>query len=242
MREIAAQEQAEAGTAKAPADAVVGLRQRIENGRLHRGRDPDAGIGHFEACPDLPVLPFQATRGDRDRAPFGELGRVAQQVLQDLRQALVIAVDDEVEVRIGDAVEGDTALNNRRTEAARASFEHFVRTHRHRTDLQRVGLELGRVEQIVDECQQGIERAAGHIHPFPLLQAERTARQQFQMAHRAVQRRPDLVADDGQEHRLGPVGLVGGLLRLHQQDLVGLALVHVHQPEEDGRASAEPGP
>ena len=78
------------------------------------------------------------------------------------------------------------------------------------------GLDLGDIQDVVDQGQQGMSRALDVARYTPLLSAERRINEKIRHADYAVQRCAQFVAHVGQELRLGAVCLVGALDRVAQ--------------------------
>ncbi len=77
-------------------------------------------------------------------------------------------------------------------------------------------LDLGEVEDVVDDREQGLARIADGGEVLALLGAELALEDQFGHADDGVQRRADFVAHVGQESALGAAGGLGRLLRRAQ--------------------------
>jgi len=90
-------------------------------------------------------------------------------------------------------------------------------------DIHPPGLDLGEVEDVIDDGQQRIAGIADRGDVVVLLGVERSIEQQAAHANHRVHRRADLVAHRCQERALGLVGGLGGgarLLRLPEQPCV----------------------
>ena len=90
--------------------------------------------------------------------------------------------------------------------------------------LQLAGLDLGEVEQVVDDAQQAIGRRLDRLQALPLVLVQGRVEHELGHAEDGVHGGADLVADVGQELVLGPVGRLRRLLRLAQLPLQPLAL------------------
>ena len=73
-------------------------------------------------------------------------------------------------------------------------------------EVEAARLDLGEVEDVVDDPQQRRRRIAHRAQRLALLDRERRALQHVDHAQHAVHRRADLVAHGGEEGRLGLVG------------------------------------
>ena len=84
--------EAETGAAEAARGRAVGLHEGLEQALALFGGEADAAVGDADAQPDIVAAVIgQALQREPDRARFGELDGVAQQVEQDLLQAQRIA-------------------------------------------------------------------------------------------------------------------------------------------------------
>ena len=87
LGELLANCEAKPGPAIFPRYRFVCLGEFCEQFRLRFRRDADACVGHGEAKLQLVVVESELGDIYRDAATFGELGRVADQVEQDLTNA-----------------------------------------------------------------------------------------------------------------------------------------------------------
>ena len=231
LGEALADREAEAGAAVLAGGRVVDLAKRLEQAVHAVGADADAGVGDRElqlvARGGVAVAlgELAGADGDGDLAAGGELDGVADEVDEDLAQAGGVGdeprrgarVDDrgEVEALVAELAGGDE-VDHGLDEAAQ--LEGVV------LELELVGLDLGEVEDVVDEGEQRVAGAAQGLDEVALVAAEGGVEQQAGHADDGVHRRADLVAHVGQEGALGPVGGLGGLLGLGQRGLVSHAL------------------
>ena len=206
LDEVFADGQAQARAAELPADGRVGLAEALEQAVLLIGGDADPRVRHGE--PDVvEIPPLLHADIERDRSGFRELDGVVQEVEQDLLDARLVAKHHRRQrgIHRGGQVEalagGDAADDGERVGNERAPGEGRV------LDLDGAGLDLGEVQHVVDHRQQG---RAGGLDEFGLV-AE-PAGQGFVLQHQVgetddtAEGRADLVAHDGQEIRLRPVG------------------------------------
>ena len=82
-----------------------------------------------------------------------------------------------------------------------------------RLQFELAGLHLGEVEDVVEQSQQRVGRLQNDVEILALLVREGGLQGQLGHAHDAVHGGADFVAHVGQEIALGPVGLLGGILR-----------------------------
>ena len=99
---------------------------------------------------------------------------------------------------------------------------------RKRLKFQLAGLDLGEIENFLDQRQQRLARGLRRLGVSELLGCQRRVEQQIGHAENAVERRADFVADGGEETRLGVVGgfrLVARLLKRAHLDFAQLPIV-----------------
>jgi hypothetical protein len=150
----------------------------------------------------------QGVRGDGDLAALGELDRVADQIEQDLTEADAIAmqpfrcmveIHQDVELLglnlIGDQIE-DVIDHARRFEVT--GFE-----------CQLLGLDLGQIQDIVDDLEQMLGRVAEPVQLLDLAWRERILSHEMRIADDGVHRGADLVAHVRQEGAFGAIGALG---------------------------------
>ena len=94
--------------------------------------------------------------------------------------------------------------------ARRQQFDGFLdqrrKRERPRLQFELAGLDLGEIENLLDQRQQRFARGLRRLGVGELLGRERRVEQQIGHAENAVERRADFVADGGEEARLGAVG------------------------------------
>jgi hypothetical protein len=193
-------------------------------------RDTDAGVGDREADRDLvPVLVLPA-HVHHHFAHGGELDRVADQVHQDLPETTLVA-----DQRVGDRgidVTGELEPLVVRPERQRAqrALEALAEPERRRVQQHHTRLDLGEVEDVVDDRQQRVGRRRGDRQELPLLRRELGVQRELEHAEHTVHRRPDLVAHVGQELALGSIGRLGLILGAEQ---ILLRLGELSRPRDD---------
>ena len=255
-RERARDLQAQAGATEAPIDGFVALAETLEQPRQRDRVHADAGVGdrktqqgRTRGTRSTRPGRFDAIDVQAHRAGLGELERIADQVEQDLLEALGIGLHP------GRHVVGDRhaplqmfGLSLRAHHRAHVA-EHADQRGRFGRDLEPARFELGDVEHVVEDGQQVFARLARGQQVVGLTGVELRALQQRQHAQQAVERRAQLVAHVGQEGALGAAGLLGfeaGLLQIAGQRLeVGAALLqgaqlaHHHHREQQRQQRLE---
>ena len=218
LHQLAGDGGAKAGAAKAARHAGVGLGERGEDAVQPVGGNADAGVAHRQ----LQLAAVLAYR-QRDAAALGELDGVAQQVGEDLPHAQRVAVEG---VRATGGViqlQLQAFAGGLQREGAHQLLAQRVQREIVLLQRQRTALQLGGIEDVVEQAQQ---RVGGVVHGAQvarLLWRQRRALQQLGKADDGVHRGADFVAHIGQEHALGLGGVLGAVARFHQLALHALA-------------------
>ncbi len=219
LRQAAADGQAEARAAVAPRDRQVALAERLEEADHALRRDADAGVldlGH-----DLPAgrsgpsrAPGQLVARDaqHDLAALGELDGVGEHVEDDLAEASGVAGDRARQVVVEGVGQLDALGRRRRGQDVERALDALAEREGLRLELDLAGLDLGEVEDVVDDREQRLGGGVDRLGEVALLLVERRVEEQAAHADDGVHRGPDLVAHGGQEGALGLVGLLGRLL------------------------------
>ncbi len=151
--------QPQSGPPKTAGDGVVGLLKGLEQPLLHLGGDADPLILDIEVEP-LPPLTLRSRDPQGDAPLLGELERIAEQVDQDLAYAVLVTEDTALRqphlldrklqpLGRGTGDEDQLHLPEQGGELKRALVDgKFPR------------LDLGEVEDVIDQVEQG---AAGDI-------------------------------------------------------------------------------
>ena len=166
----------------------------------------------------------------RHRALLGELERVGQQVLQHLSQALRVGVQRGGSVGGDGGGERQALLLRQRAQRVDQGLQGFGQRHRFHRHGGLAGLDLGQVEDVVDEGQQVVACRVDGLRVLHLLGAQvarLVVRQQLGQDQGGVERRAQLVAHVGQKLALVLAGQLqlAGLVRhgaLGAQQLLAL--------------------
>ena len=150
---------------------------------------------------------------------IGELDGVAEQVGDDLAHAHLVAQQRTRQRRIDRPGDVDAFLVGLRRQQLHHALHALVDRQGGGVEVQLVGLDLGEVEDLVDQGEQRARRALDGVGVGALLGGEVRIGQQRRHAEDAVHRRADLVAHGRQEARLGAVGGFRLLARLPQLGL-----------------------
>ncbi|OEZ48764.1 hypothetical protein DUGA6_63190 [Duganella sp. HH105] len=216
LHQLFGDRQSQAGAAVLAGGGAVGLREGIENARARFAGDADAGIVHFETQADGLRILVHHGHLDRDLAAVGELDGVAQQVEDDLAQPVRIAADGDRDI-VGDRQFQADALGLRLwREDVVDIVEQLAEIEMDVFDGQLAGLDLGKIQDVVDDDQQVLARALDHAGVVALLFGQARGQQQFGHAEHAVHRRADFVAHGGEEGALRLAGGLGGVLGFFQ--------------------------
>ena len=151
---------------------------------------------------------------------LGELDRVGQQVAQHLPQPRVVGEQVGRDARGGGDREVQALLRGHRPEGGLDVVEQLAQRDPLGVDVHLAGLDLGQVEDVVDQLQQVGARRVDDARVLDLLGGEVAGGvlgQQLGEDQQAVERGAQLVAHVGQELRLvlgGQRELLGAVLQL----------------------------
>jgi hypothetical protein len=205
------------------------------------GGNPDAGVPHRAPQAQLPRLGRRFVRHpDQDFPLFGELQRVPYQVRENLAQTSGVPLQAgrhpgfEVEIQI-------QALFLR---AGRDRFgevlEKLLDRERDVLQFQLPGLDFRKIQDIVDQGQQGFPAGAQHFREAALFRGEIGLQEQARHPDHPVQRGTDLVAHVRQKLAFGLAGAIGhfGVLlgafhRFGQPRLLAFAAADVVETAKD---------
>ncbi len=211
LRQLAGNRQPQAGATVTAIGRAVGLAKRLEHHRLLVQRNADTRIAHREG--DLPAV--VAPNAQPHRTLFGELERVGQEVAQDLLDALTVGEQAGRRLVVDLHVEMQRFFLRLGVEQVLQTLEHPRQVQQFGMDVELAGLDLGDVEDVVDQGQQvvaGRIDGAGELHLVVAEVAVGVVRQQLGEDQRAVERRAQLVGHVRQEFRLvatGPLQILG---------------------------------
>ena len=168
----------------------VDLRERLEEPAHAVLGDADAGVLHGE-LDDGEVAPLaDDVDVQRDLALLGELDRVADQIGQDLPDAAGIADHAAAELHRHVHRQFDLVLLGARGEQLEHISDEVIQLEGVRLDLQLAGLDLGEVEDVVDDSQEAVAGALDRARELVLLLGELGLQEEAGHPEDAVQRRP----------------------------------------------------
>src|SRR5271157_1834760 len=202
--------QAQTGAAIAAGGGGAGLREWGEYRGLLFTRDADARVGDHKVQQGLPAAAFLHAGMQRHFAPFGELDGVADEVEDDLAEPGRIAHDGFGNLRSDLANHLEVLLMGAQRDAPDGFVESVPQIEFDGVEFDPAGLDLGEIEDVVDDGEQRIGRGAGGLDALPLLLVELGVERQFRHSQDAVHGSPDFVAHVGEKLALGETGGGGG--------------------------------
>ena len=113
----------------------------------------DAGIAHFKVQQVLCGGFTQATHADRDRSALGELDRIAYQVAQHLAQSYRIAAHGQAHAWVELQGQAQAFVFGRPLHQLQYAIQHFAQVEAGDFQFQAMGLELGVIEDVIDDAQ-----------------------------------------------------------------------------------------
>jgi hypothetical protein len=149
FRQRLGERQAKARAVIVARELFFDLLERARQTRQMFGRDAAAGIDDAQRKPRR-----AAARMHHDRALIGELHGVREQVQQDLLHRAVVGLDLREFFRVDD--DGEALLLGLALGEAHGLIDRDARIERARRQRQLVGLDLGHVENVVDQIEQVI--------------------------------------------------------------------------------------
>ena len=220
LHQPGADRQPEAGAAKAPRGRDIGLREALENFLLLFRRYADTGIADGKTQKYRTVGGLLDIDRQRHLAVFGELDRIAEQVDHHLPQTGRIADDTPRHFRTNVGNQFQTFLVRAHRQHTHRLLQHIAQLEGQGFELHLAGLDLRKVENVIDDGQQRLGRGLHGLQVVPLLVVELGIQRQLGHADDAVHRRADFVAHVGQE---GAARLVGRLCLLLGRNQFGFS-------------------
>ena len=232
FHELSRDRQAQPRAAEPSCRRGFGLLERTENLDQLVGGNSDPRVADREMQPG----PFGGDRLDievhKNFAGFGELHGVPEQIDEYLLNAAGIT-----EQMVGDFWRDATddlqsLLCRTQHQHLRRAADAFRDPEVHTLQFQLARLDLGEVEDVVEQPQQNVGRLIDGRQIVALVRPQFGARQQLRHADDAIHRCADFVAHVGQERTLGLVGGFGSLLGSMQFDFVSPALRRVTEHDD----------
>ena len=215
LRDVPRDDQAQPGAAVGARGRGIGLLEGMEQAANLLIGDADAGIGHLEAHQDVVVTVLQQQRTQADGPLVGELDCISGKVQQCLAQAGRIAAQPQwhaVGVDLDGQALGAGLIGDQRADMVEDRSQGEVGVFQH----QFARLDLGNVEDVVDDGQQMIGCRVDLAQPVGLGRGRLAAAQQVGEPDDGIHRGADLVAHVGQKTGLGQVGGFGRFLGFGQ--------------------------
>ena len=193
--------------------------KRLKNRFQLIGGDADAGVDDLE-----PHLFAMASDPKMHRSPVGKFHGVAEQIDQDLPEALLVAAHSDRQVRHGLVGKDDPLAGRPNLQGLHEKPQKFAELKIVGRRFQPLGFDFGQVQQIVDETQQMFPALLDHGEGVALGIGEIFRRfEQLRVAQNPVQGRAQFVAQIGEKVGLGAVGGFGELFG-DQKLLLGVFL------------------
>ena len=201
--------QAQAGATKFAAGGSIDLAEGGKEQMLTVFGNADPRILDREPEGDRTFVLLNEFSGEADFTARGEFNGIAAQVKHHLAEPAGIPTQLERDLR------GDM------TDKLKPFFggfdgEHFGRVFQQGPDvkidlfeLELLGFDLGDIQDVVDEGEQGLAAVANEIGVLALLAGKGRAQEQRGHADHSIHRSADLVAHIGQELSFGDIGLLG---------------------------------
>ena len=162
---------------------------------------------------------------DDDLALLGELDRVADEIEQHLPQPARIADERRRHAGLNSARKLEPLFVRARRQQPDGILDRAADVERHMFEREPARFDLGEVEDLVDQRQQGFARLLDRAEIVPLRGRQRRPEREVRHADDRVHRRADLVAHVRQELAFRHRGLLGPPLReLELPDELGQAL------------------
>ena len=224
LHQLRGDRQPEAGAAVAARHRGVRLLERAEDLVELVLRNADAGIADREVQLRVALAPLEHLDADDDLAGVGELDRVADQVHEHLAEPVGIAHEKVGNFGFDVGGELQSLVLGRDRQPPERVCQVVANAEGPMGELELARLDLGEVEDVVDDVQQVVGGAANELELLALDGIVGALERQLGHTHDAVHRRADLVAHVGEELRLGAGGLLRLPHRLLQRRVLGAQL------------------
>jgi hypothetical protein len=192
---------AQTSAAVATGNRGVGLGEALEDAFLRRAGDANAGIDDLEMQMRRIADPGR-TDEQVDAPGVSELDGVADQVDQYLAQVRGITAESEGRLRRNVRGQGNALFTGDRVEHLHGPVDQEVQVERFFGEDQPAGFDARKIQDVVDQAEQGIGRVADHLRQFLLFTVEAGFGEQVGNADDAIQGCTQFVAHVRQELRL----------------------------------------
>ena len=208
--EFLAEGKAESGATKAARGRSFGLNEGFEDPVLLKLADADTCVGDLEAQGRLLDRPADGPGSDDDTPARGELDGVSDEIGHYLAEPVRVAGEHKRDRAIHFCGQGDAFLSGAHAEQGHDGADERRRREADPFELHVVGLDLGEVQNVVDDRQQRLTGAFDGLDAFGFGRPQGRVAEQAHVAKDRVHGRPHLMAHHCQE---GALGLIGGFGR-----------------------------
>ena len=167
---------------------------------LPLGADADPCVSNLEAEHAAPAgRPLPSRHRHEDATSRSELDAVGNEVDEDLPEALGVTNHGGVHGRVHVHAQLQPFLRRPVRKEGRRLLHGVAQVEADGGELEFARLHLGKVQDVVDEAQEGVSRGADLGHEGALLGIERGVGHQLREAQHRVERRAHLVRHGGEE-------------------------------------------
>ena len=211
LHQTGADGQTQPGSAEATGGGAIGLGKGTKQLGLLIGGQSDARVLNLET--QFHAIPMGSTQGNRDvnLALFCELDGVASQVGQDLAHAQGIAQQQNRHLGWARDHQLQPLFRGPHADQGGHVVEHVVQTENQVLKFQFGGLDLGQIQNVVDDAEKVLRGGFELGQVVALRGRQAGVLQQVGHANHGVQGRANLVAHCGQEAALGLIAHLGAL-------------------------------
>ena len=225
--QMLADRQPEAGAAKLAGDRGIGLGERLEQPGGSFALDADAAVAYRELQRYAVAVLLQQLHLQQDLAVVGEFHRVAEQIVQHLLQPQRVADQPARRLRVDFDEQLQPLFLDAADEQVAGVAQRFFQRKLGLLQLHAPGLDLGIIENIVEQAEQGGGRGLHFFQIVALAVAEPGFQHQMRQPHDGVHRRADFMAHVGEECAFGTRCSLGSILGFAQ--LAGAGGHHLFQ-------------
>ena len=175
---------------------------------------------------------------DDDLAGFGELDRIPHEIHQDLTDSARIAHHRGGNIRVHLIDQLEPLLVSAEGQRLYRPVQRSPQIEVDRLQIQPACLDLGEVQDVVQQPEQGIGGFLDREEELPLFRGELGVQSQLRHPDDAVHRCANLVAHIGQKLALGPIRHLGLVSGAHQGRLRLLSLGNVAEDAHEPLPSA----
>src|SRR5262249_28272768 len=150
--------------AEASGHRAVALRERLEEPASLLGHDPDARVLHLEPYERNAARAGSGRDTDDDRSALRVLDCVAQQVDEHLAYPSRIPARAPGHIGRDQTGEVESPLTRGLGQEIDRVLDQGVELERDALDLEPAGLDLGEVEDVVDDTEERSRRRPPHLH------------------------------------------------------------------------------